>query len=178
VHRLDRDTSGVLLLARTPEANRVVSAAWRERTVQKEYVAVVEAPNQLGEEGEIRLRLAPDPRQRERMVVVEKGGQGAMTRYRVAGRTLERQLVLLWPLTGRTHQLRVHLAARQAPILGDRLYGDERSAPRLMLHARRVVLPPLPWGGEHSFAAPVPDEFALNGVEPEVLLRTYWIDGR
>jgi 23S rRNA-/tRNA-specific pseudouridylate synthase len=71
----------------------------------------------------------------------------------------------------------VHLAARQAPILGDRLYGDEQSAPRLMLHARQVVLPSLPWGGEHSFVAPVPHEFSLDGVEPEVLLQTYWING-
>jgi 23S rRNA pseudouridine1911/1915/1917 synthase len=178
LHRLDRDTSGVLLLARTPEANGVVSAAWRERNVDKEYVAVVAAPNRLAEEGEISLRLAADPRHRERMVVVTKGGQGAMTRYRVVAHTPLRQLVLLWPATGRTHQLRVHLAALQAPILGDRLYGDAQSAPRLLLHSRRIVLPPLPWAGEHHFTAPVPREFAFDGVEPEVLLQTYRVDGR
>jgi RluA family pseudouridine synthase len=177
LHRLDRDTSGVLLLARTAEANRVVSTAWQQRKVEKEYVAVVAAPNQLAEEGVIGLRLAPDPRHRERMVVVAKGGQGAVTRYRVAAGAHNRQLVLLWPATGRTHQLRVHLAALRAPILGDRLYGDEQSAPRLLLHARRLLLPPLPWAGEHSFTAPMPQEFALEGVEPEVLLQTYWIDG-
>jgi 23S rRNA-/tRNA-specific pseudouridylate synthase len=177
LHRLDRDTSGVLLLARTAEANCVVSAAWREHRVQKEYVAVVAAPNQLADAGEISLRLAPDPRRRERMVVVTKGGQGAVTHYGVAASTPQRQLVLLWPATGRTHQLRVHMAAQQAPILGDRLYGDEQSAPRLLLHARRLVLPALPWAGEQRFTAPVPQEFALEGLDPEVLLQAYQIDG-
>ena len=71
----------------------------------------------------------------------------------------------LWPQTGRTHQLRVHLAAMQAPILGDRLYGEQQTAPRLLLHARRLLLPPLEWGGERVLVAPLPPEFRWPGVE-------------
>jgi RluA family pseudouridine synthase len=165
VHRLDRDTSGVLLLARTAQANRVLSATFRNHAIEKEYVAVVAAPNQLATEGRISTRLAPDPTQRERMIIVAKGGQGAVTRYMVVARKVDRQLVQLWPETGRTHQLRVHLASMQAPILGDRLYGDVQAAPRLLLHARRLVLPSLEWGSERVFVAPAPPEFALPGVE-------------
>jgi RluA family pseudouridine synthase len=165
VHRLDRDTSGVLLLARTAHANRVLSATFRDHTIEKEYVAVVAAPNQLATEGRISARLAPDPQQRERMIIVAKGGQGAVTRYMVVARQNDRHLVRLWPETGRTHQLRVHMASIQAPILGDRLYGDVQAAPRLLLHARRLVLPALEWGGERVFVAPAPPEFAWPGVE-------------
>jgi RluA family pseudouridine synthase len=167
VHRLDRDTSGVIVLARTAEANRLLSGAFRSHEVEKEYAAVVAAPNLLAPEGEIRLRLAPDPQRRDRMVVVTKGGQGAVTRYMVTARAARRQWVQLWPATGRTHQLRVHLAAMQAPILGDRLYGDGGSAPRLLLHAYRLTLPPTgrPGGGSSTFVAPLPAEFAEPGIE-------------
>ncbi len=165
VHRLDRDTSGVLVLARTTHANRVLSAAWRDHEIEKEYIAVVAAPNRLAEEGRLAARLAPDPQHRARMIVVAKGGQGAVTRYMVTAAKPDRQLVRLWPLTGRTHQLRVHLAAMGAPILGDRLYGDATAASRLLLHARRLVLPPLAGGGERVFTAPLPPEFRWPGVE-------------
>ena len=169
VHRLDRDTSGVLLLARTEYANRVLSGAFREHTIEKEYIAVVAAPNLLEATGLIKARLAPDPQHRERVIVVAKGGQGAVTRYMVIAAQPDRQWVRLWPQTGRTHQLRVHLATMQAPILGDRLYGDELAIghpePRLLLHARRLVLPPLPWDGERILVAPLPPEFQWPGVE-------------
>ena len=165
VHRLDRDTSGVLVLARTEDANRVLSEAFRTHTIEKEYVAVVAAPNRLEAAGLIKARLAPDPHHRERMIVVAKGGQGAVTRYMVIAAQPDRQLVQLWPQTGRTHQLRVHLASMQAPILGDRLYGNEQAAPRLLLHAHRLVLPLLAWGGERVLTAPLPPEFRWPGVE-------------
>jgi 23S rRNA pseudouridine1911/1915/1917 synthase len=165
VHRLDRDTSGVLVLARTALANRVLSAAFRDHTMEKEYVAVVAAPNRLEAEGLINARLAPDPQHRERMIVVAKGGQGAVTRYMVTASQPDRQLVRLWPQTGRTHQIRVHLASMQAPILGDRLYGDMQAAPRLLLHGRRLLLPPLEWGGERVLVASLPPEFRWPGVE-------------
>jgi 23S rRNA pseudouridine1911/1915/1917 synthase len=165
VHRLDRDTSGVLVLARTAHANRVLSAAFREHTIEKEYVAVVAAPNRLEGQGLINGRLAPDPQHRERMIIVAKGGQGAVTRYMVTASQGDRQLVRLWPQTGRTHQLRVHMASMQAPILGDRLYGEQQTASRLLLHARRLLLPPLEWGGERAFVAPLPPEFRWPGVE-------------
>jgi 23S rRNA pseudouridine1911/1915/1917 synthase len=164
LHRLDRDTSGVLVLARTALANRVLGAAWQSGAVVKEYVAIVAAPNLLHEGGRISARLAPDPQRRERMKVVEKGGQGAATRYEVLARQAERCFVRLWPETGRTHQLRVHLALLQAPILGDRLYGDVQAAPRLLLHARQITLPDPAGGGLRTFTAPLPPEFAFAGV--------------
>jgi 23S rRNA pseudouridine1911/1915/1917 synthase len=164
LHRLDRDTSGVVLLARTPLATRVLGAALQAHRLAKEYAAIVHAPNQLADEGLIDARLAPHPQHRERMVVVAKGGQGAVTRYAVLARLADRQFVRLWPQTGRTHQLRVHLALLQAPILGDRLYGDPHAAPRLLLHARSVTLPPLGEDGERTFVAPLPAEFAFPGV--------------
>lgn len=88
-----------------------------------------------------------------------------MTRYMVTASQPDRQWVRLWPQTGRTHQLRVHLASMQAPILGDRLYGEEQAATRLLLHARRLVLPPLDWGGERVLVAPLPLEFHWPAAE-------------
>ena len=163
LHRLDRDTSGVMVLARTPLAVRTWGAAWQSGAVQKEYVAVVAAPNRLGESGRISARLGPDPDHRERMLVVAKGGQGAVTDYAIVAREANRQLVRLWPRTGRTHQLRVHLALMGAPILGDRLYGDPQAAPRLLLHARRITLPPLHDEGPRTYTAPLPPAFGFEG---------------
>ncbi len=167
LHRLDRDTSGVLVLARTQPAARAWGAAWQSGGVQKEYAAVVAAPNRLEESGRISARLGPDPLQRERMMVVAKGGQGAVTDYAVIARAADRQLVRLWPRTGRTHQLRVHLASLGAPILGDRLYGDPQAAPRLLLHARRITLPPLGDEGPRTYTAPLPPEFDFGGGDSE-----------
>ena len=173
LHRLDRDTSGVMVLTRTAAATRLLAAAWQGQPgavlrVAKEYVAVVAAPNQLEESGRISARLAPDPQQRQRMVVVPRGGQGAVTRYAVVRRAADRQLVQLWPETGRTHQLRVHLALLHAPILGDRLYGAVDSAPRLLLHAWRVTLPLIEGAGSAgeeavTFTAPLPPELSVEG---------------
>jgi 23S rRNA pseudouridine1911/1915/1917 synthase len=160
-HRLDRDTSGVVLITRPGPVNAALSAAFQARRVTKEYVAVVAAPNQLEAEGVIRLRLGQHPQRRDMMAVVERGGQHAATRYTVEASAPGRQLVRLWPETGRTHQLRVHLAALGAPILGDRLYGAPASAPRLLLHAQRISLPPdAPLGGR-SYSAPLPPEITI-----------------
>jgi 23S rRNA-/tRNA-specific pseudouridylate synthase len=161
VHRLDRDTSGVVLLATPAADRRAIDAAFQGRRVVKRYLAVVGGrAAQLDDEGELRDRLDRDPRRRDRMVVVPRGGDGALTRYRVRRRGPDTTLVELWPVTGRTHQLRVQLAGRQAPILGDRLYGDVRSAPRLMLHAVAITLElPDPTGRLHV-EAPVPAGFA------------------
>jgi 23S rRNA pseudouridine1911/1915/1917 synthase len=164
LHRLDRDTSGVLVLARTADAARTLSVAWQAHTVAKEYVAIVAAPNLLAATGRISARLAPHPQERERVVVVAKGGQGAVTRYAIVARAAGRCFVRLWPDTGRTHQLRVHLALLQAPILGDRLYGDPQAAPRLLLHARQITLPAVAGEGVRTFTAPLPPAFAFEGV--------------
>ena len=159
-HRLDRDTSGVVLLTRSAELNRALAQAWQSRTVEKEYRAIVAARGALAAAGVIDLRLAPHPTRRDKMVVVDRGGQHAITRYAVLGQTTAGIVVQLWPETGRTHQLRVHLAHLGAPILGDRLYGDPASAPRLMLHALRLTLPANVVA--HTLLAPLPPGFNLT----------------
>jgi 23S rRNA-/tRNA-specific pseudouridylate synthase len=145
LHRLDRDTSGLVVLARPGDAATAMGQAFADRTVVKEYLAAVAAAHHLPPSGTIELRLAPDPRRPDRMLVVANGGQRAVTRYEVLEPTrttpLGVQLVRLVPETGRTHQLRVQLAHLGAPILGDRLYGEATSAPRLLLHAERLTLP-------------------------------------
>jgi 23S rRNA pseudouridine1911/1915/1917 synthase len=158
-HRLDRDTSGVVLLARDDETGRWLDTQFRERTVQKHYVAVVHAPNKLAAEGEIRAPLFVDPQRPDRVMVVRSGGKWAKTLYKTDAPQGNKQLVHLWPETGRTHQLRVHLAHMGAPILGDRIYGNAASAPRLMLHAAEITLPRHHEGEPTLYSAPIPPEF-------------------
>lgn len=161
-HRLDRDTSGVVLLTRSAALNRELAQAWQTHAVTKEYRAVVAAQGALATSGVIGLRLAPDPSRRDQMVVVPRGGERAVTRYAVLGANAAGVVVQLWPETGRTHQLRVHLAHLGAVILGDRLYGTPASAPRLMLHAHRLSLPPLAGAPARIYTAPLPPGFDLD----------------
>lgn len=160
-HRLDRDTSGVLLLTRPGPINQYLDRAFQGGLVQKEYLAVVAKPNQLAASGAIDARLDTHPQRRDRMTVVTRGGKEAVTRYAIAAESPTRQLVRLWPETGRTHQLRVHLAYLGAPILGDRLYGRADSAKRLLLHAQRITLPALAGFPERTYEATVPPEFSI-----------------
>ena len=156
VHRLDMATSGLLLFARGAEMQRRLSYLFRERLVAKRYVAVVSGRlEQLA--GEIDLPLMRDWPNRPRQKVDFASGKPSLTRYRVlahdAGTGTSR--VELEPVTGRTHQLRVHLAAVGHPILGDALYGEE--AERLLLHARSLNFAhplnaaPLTWVCEPPF---------------------------
>lgn len=159
-HRLDRDTSGVVLLTRGGSLNHYLDAAFKAGAVQKEYLAVVLTPNRLAAEGVITARLGPHPQRRDRMAVVQQGGQRAVTRYQIAGAAQGLQWVRLWPETGRTHQLRVHLAHLGAPIVGDRLYDPTwQHAARLLLHAQRITLPAMDGWPERSFTAPLPADF-------------------
>ncbi len=160
VHRLDRDTSGVILLTRPGGINKQLTIAFRTGAVEKEYLAVVAAPNRLAPSGVITARLAPHPQRRDMMCVVERGGQHAITHYEIIAARNDRQLVRLYPQTGRTHQLRVHLAHLAAPILGDRLYGSADSAPRLMLHAVRITVTLAP-NAIYTYTAAIPAAFTL-----------------
>lgn len=159
VHRLDRDTSGLVLLTRGGEINVLLARAFQEGLVHKEYIAVVAAPNRLQQSGVIDVRLRPSRRRCDQMEPTERGGQRAITRYEVIAGAADRAWVRLFPETGRMHQLRVHLAYLGAPILGDRLYGSAHSAPRLMLHAHLIVLPAQLFGVERRFVAPLPPDF-------------------
>lgn len=163
VHRLDKDTSGVLVLARTRAAAAQLTAAFRGKAVRKLYWAIVvgmPAPP----EGRVTLPLAKHrASEGERMVVDEVAGDSAITTYRVVDRTGRRAAWLaLEPLTGRTHQLRVHCAALGTPILGDGKYGGDGARiagaevdGRLHLLARRICFPH-PAGGEVVVRAPLP----------------------
>jgi len=164
VHRLDRDTSGVLLLARGAGAAAKLAEAFRRKEVRKLYWAiVVGVPSPF--EGRIDLALDKRPGPAGERVVPVETGAGAVTRYRVLERAGKRVAWLaLMPLTGRTHQLRVHCAAIGTPILGDGKYGGpaaflagERLQPRLHLHARAISLP-RPAGGTLRVVAPLPPD--------------------
>lgn len=138
VHRLDMDTSGVLLLALTKEAHQNLQAQFKHRTVRKRYVALLEGRITLPK-GRIELPLRPDLHDRPRQAVDPLHGKPAITEYEVLEFRNGRTRIAFYPLTGRTHQLRVHAAhpaGLDAPILGDRLYGT--TADRLFLHAERI----------------------------------------
>lgn len=140
VHRLDRDTSGCLLLARNPGAHRRFSAAFAEGVVEKTYVAVLEGVPEATE-GLIDLALSKvsSADQGWRIIPARKG-KPARTRWRLLGTEGGRALVEFTPETGRTHQIRVHAASGLGlPIVGDPSYG--RGGPAMLLHARRLVVP-------------------------------------
>ncbi|MFZ2162194.1 MAG: RluA family pseudouridine synthase [Sideroxyarcus sp.] len=139
VHRLDMSTSGLMLFARGAEMQKRLSLMFQDREVKKRYVAVV-AGKLDPETGEVNLPIAADWPNRPLQKIDAESGKHSLTRYRLLGFDNDNTRVELEPVTGRTHQLRVHMSAIGHPILGDALYGDEASAPRLMLHASLLKL--------------------------------------
>ncbi len=140
VHRLDMATSGLMIFARGLQMQRRLSELFRDRFVTKRYVAVVAGTVQAAT-GEVNLPIAADWPNRPLRRIDAKTGKPSLTRYRVLAQHADTTRVELTPVTGRTHQLRVHMAAIGHPILGDALYGDPASAPRLLLHALSLDLP-------------------------------------
>lgn len=158
VHRLDRDTSGVICLARDADAQRELSRQFRERLVAKHYHALVMG-SVLCEEGRIDLPLAKDFDRPPRHRVDFVHGRPATTDWRVVERWVDRTFLELRPTTGRSHQLRVHLAAIGHAILGDPLYAPPETATladRLMLHATELVIDHPTTRKRLSFYAPCP----------------------
>ena len=161
VHRLDRDTSGCLLLARNPKAHKRFAAAFEAGQVEKTYVAVLDGVPQ-SEEGMIEMALAKVSTAAEGWrMVADPNGKAAVTRWRVAAVQDGRALVLFMPETGRTHQIRVHAAAALGvPILGDPVYGRGRGP--TLLHALSLKLE-REGKAPVEAKAPLPDAFAALG---------------
>ncbi len=155
VHRLDMATSGLLLFARGLECQRRLSTAFERRRVTKEYEALVQgvpgAPS-----GEIDLPIGADWPRRPRQMIDHVTGRRSVTRWRVLACEGALTRVVFEPVTGRSHQLRVHAAAMGWPIAGDALYGDAAAAPRLMLHARSLALAHPVSGVMQQWQSPAP----------------------
>ena len=180
VHRIDKETSGILLIAKTPDAFRELQKQFKERVIHKTYLAIVHgtiAPKV----GEIRAPVGRLPWNRERFGIVP-GGKESVTKYKClkyqissllagkAGITKEKfTLVELHPETGRTHQIRVHMKYINHPILGDYLYAGRKTsrddrmwAPRVMLHAQKLVCMHPITGTPIEIVAPIPDD--MNSI--------------
>jgi 23S rRNA pseudouridine1911/1915/1917 synthase len=171
VHRLDKDTSGVIIAAYDEEALAFLSAQFKERRVRKIYAAIVKG-SPPEPRGKVDMRITRDSRDRKRFTVSKDQGRIALTRYKVVREMGGYSLLLLKPRTGRTHQIRVHLKYLGCPILGDPVYscGDARfPGATLMLHAKNLSialpgpapLPALQPAGQalRRFAAPLPPRF-------------------
>jgi 23S rRNA pseudouridine1911/1915/1917 synthase len=166
VHRLDKDTSGLILVAKNPAAHTKLAAQFKNRTVNKLYQTLVRG-NVKTPSGIIDAEIGRDPRARQRMAVVAEG-RPARTEYRVIRHIADCTLLEIKPFTGRTHQIRVHLAAIGFPVVGDRLYGV--ASPyinRQFLHAFKLGFK-IPSSGEYrEFMSPLPADLTQALVEIE-----------
>jgi 23S rRNA pseudouridine1911/1915/1917 synthase len=168
VHRLDKDTSGLIIIAKNGTAHMKLADQFKNRTVTKTYQALVQG-HLSPETGIIDANIGRDPRDRKRMAVVS-GGREARTEYRVIKYLGNFTLLEVKPKTGRTHQIRVHLAAIGFPIVGDATYGAKSDyLSRQFLHASRLVFK-LPSSGEQmEFESELPDDLreALSRIAGE-----------
>jgi 23S rRNA pseudouridine1911/1915/1917 synthase len=158
VHRLDKGTSGLIVVARNDASHRSLSAQLKDRSLSRTYMAIVRGMVK-DEAGELEGPIGRDPKERKRMAVVS-GGRFARTRYQVVERRGGHTLLRCDLDTGRTHQIRVHLAALGYPVTGDAEYGGgEAGVSRPLLHAWRLRLRHPRTGEGMSFEAPPPSDF-------------------
>jgi 23S rRNA pseudouridine1911/1915/1917 synthase len=161
VHRLDKDTSGLIILAKNDNAHRFLQDQFRKRSIHKTYYALTDGfpPTPTGR---VEAPIGRDPSHRKQMAIVPiSRGRESVTEYKVIEKFEQHALIAAYPHTGRTHQIRLHLAFLGCPIVGDRVYGHRKQfldADRQMLHAAQIefILP-----GESSpkiFQAPIPDD--------------------
>ena len=155
VHRLDRATSGVMICAKNSNSLSILQQQFSDRKTEKTYVAVVFGTMPT-EDGRIDMPIARNPA-KPVTFHVDQSGKASITDYKVLSQHNGYSLLELKPITGRTHQLRVHLKQLGHPIVGDPLYDGEK-ADRLMLHARSLVIT-VPSGERTTFEAPIPEEF-------------------
>lgn len=159
VHRLDRDTSGVVILAKDPATQKMLRKQFQDRKTHKTYVAIVDGVPKLS----AALIDLPISRNLKHPTTfqVDQNGKPSQTAYQVLESRNGKSLLELKPTTGRTHQLRVHLKYLNTPISGDPVYGNAKTAPRLMLHARdlEITIPSSTGKVRKTFSAPVPADF-------------------
>lgn len=168
VHRLDKDTSGCLCIAKTASAQFKLSSAFADRETSKTYIALVRGIP-VKTQGEISNLIGRHPVNRQKMAVVERNGKLAVSRYTLVGSGMidgaEISLLHVKILTGRTHQIRVHLSSIGHPVLGDSLYGGARTtvagADRQLLHAWKLEIPHPVSGEMMRFQAPLPMDMQL-----------------
>ena len=163
VHRLDKDTSGLIVVAKNDQAHRELQRQFKDREIKKVYLALLDGQPPTPT-GRIEAAIGRDPRDRKRMAVVpENRGRAAVTEYRVVETFAAHTLVEADLLTGRTHQIRLHFAYLKCPIVGDTVYGRRTpSLPltRQFLHAARLSLTLPSSGAPLALAAPLPPELA------------------
>ncbi len=159
VHRLDKDTTGVILIAKDPKTQDALSLQFHDRNVEKTYRAIVEGMVKK-EEGLIEGYMGRHPTLRKKMALVARGGRHSVSRYKVIRRLRGFTYLEVYPRTGRTHQIRVHLASVGHPIVGDRLYGKKTksSAPRPLLHAYKIIVEHPVSKARLQVEAPVPQD--------------------
>jgi 23S rRNA pseudouridine1911/1915/1917 synthase len=167
VHRLDRYTSGVLLVAKNDAAHQALAAQFAGRQVEKIYVALVHGSLKQ-DSGRVERPIARDPRRRTRMTARLEQGRAAWSEYRVLRRFAKFTLVEVRIGTGRTHQIRVHLSSLGHPVAGDTVYGAPAAFGRFFLHARRIRFRQPSTGEEVTVEAPLPEELRLwmEGLQP------------
>jgi 23S rRNA pseudouridine1911/1915/1917 synthase len=171
VHRLDKETSGCLVLAKNDEAHARLSAQFARRDVKKVYLAVC-AGHFRRKRGEITASIGRHPVHRKKMAVVERG-RAAHTRFEVVQEGKEWSLVVCQIFSGRTHQIRVHLHSLGHPILGDKVYGKQKATEgRHLLHAWRLGFFHPVHQNWLQFEAQLPNDFLEFGIDEQVIVRT------
>jgi len=173
VHRLDKDTSGLMIVAKRDESQMALSEMLSERKIEKHYRALVEG-RMKESSGRVELPIGRSKKDRKKMAV-DPEGREAVTEWKILAEGRECTLLDVHILTGRTHQIRVHMKAIQHPVCGDPLYGWERGArvPGLMLHAYSLRFVHPGTGENLFFTAPLPEDFQQglksNGIDPSSL---------
>ena len=159
VHRLDKDTTGVILVARDSRTQEKLSRQFHDRNVEKVYRAVVEGQVK-DDEGAIEGNIGRHPKERKKMALVQKGGRHSLSRYKTIRKLKNFSYLEIYPETGRTHQIRVHLSHIGHPVVGDPLYGKraKTAAERPLLHAYRLSFEHPVSGKRISVEAPIPED--------------------
>lgn len=158
VHRLDKDTSGLIIIAKNDEAHVKLTQMFKDKTIEKTYICICKG-NFKEKTGRVETLIGRDPKERKRMAVVDKNGKIAITNYEVIDESDNFSLVRVKIETGRTHQIRVHMKYLNHPIVGDTLYGKPGIAGRQMLHSYTLEFIHPIGGNEMKILGPIPEDF-------------------